>query len=499
MNARTNKNIKSVTNNGFTGLEALEGRQMMSASHAHAPAKVIHHHHAASTVKAVVVAPTPAPTPVVSTALGVNQIAYNGGIELQIQGTTGNDQITVSQTGNTFTIKNGTWSDTVTGNFKELSIYGNGGNDSITLAASVTINADIHGGVGNDTIVDGNGNDSIYGGTMNNVITAGKGNDTIVTIGSEADTITGGAGYDSFWIDNSTSEKILNESAAEVAGNTVHKVGSFLSVQTATGAVAISKTLGMKAGVLTTLAEPTTTESDITYSTNFSSQPLFATTGPSVNDINQGYVGDCYFLSTLASVAKTDPNLIEQSVVSLGDGTFAVQFHQNGQSVFVRVDGELPTWSWGQIAYEGEGAQGSIWASIMEKAFAVYRDASSKTVASYSNIDSGWMDEVYADLGSNATDIWSATSGTQLLSLFGKALAQGKSATFAVNNAPANSGLVSSHAYTVISVQNDANGNPTITLRNPWGVGANGTGNGYITLSATVAYQAFWAGMTASV
>jgi hypothetical protein len=365
------------------------------------------------------------------------------------------------------------------------------------MNAKVTVNADLHGGAGNDTITSGSGNDCIYGGSETNVITAGKGTDTIVTIGSNADTITGGAGFDSFWIDNSASEKITNLTAAENADGAVHKVGSFLSVQTATGSVAVSKTIANKTGVVTTLPEPTTTESDIAYK-SFATQPLFSSAGPAADDINQGYVGDCYFLSTLSSVAKIDPNLIEQSVVSLGDGTFAVQFHQNGQSVFVRVDANLPTWSWGQLAYAGEGAGGSIWAAVMEKAFAVYRDGSS-TAASYNNIEAGWMDEVYSDLGCTATDIWSAKNGNQLLSVLETALAQGKSATFAVNNAPADSGLVSQHAYTVISVQTDASGNLTLTLRNPWGVSASGTGSPYVTVSASVAYQAFWAAMTATV
>ena len=492
----------STSNNGFIGLESLEGRLLMSAAHlAHKEhARHARHDDAAQTVQKVVApAPTPAPAPAANQALGISQVPFDGGVELLISGTSGNDQITVAQNGTTFTIKNGTWSTTVTGTFKELSIFGNGGNDSIVLAPSVTINADLHGGAGNDTLTGAAGIDQLFAGGGNNVVTAGNGNDTIVTIGSNADTINGGAGLDSFWIDNSTAEKINNLTAAETLAGAVHKVASFLSVQTANGAVAIGKNLGTTNGMTTLLAEPTTTESDITYSNTFSNQPLFGDAGPSVDDINQGYVGDCYFLSTLASVAKTDPNLIRQSVVSLGDGTFAVQFHENGQSVFVRVDSTLPVWSWGALAYEGEGAQGSVWAAIMEKAFAVYRDASQGQVASYNNIDSGWMDEVYSDLGKNATDIWSAANGNALLQTLGAALSQGKSVTFAVDNAPANSGLVSDHAYTVIAVGTDANGNPTLTLRNPWGVSATGSGSPYITVSAQVAYQAFWAAFTANV
>ena len=46
-------------------------------------------------------------------------------------------------------------------------------------------------------------------------------------------------------------------------------------------------------------------------------------------------------MSTLSSVAKTDPDRIRQSVVALGDGTYCVQFMRNNQATFVRVDGDL--------------------------------------------------------------------------------------------------------------------------------------------------------------
>ena len=40
----------------------------------------------------------------------------------------------------------------------------------------------------------------------------------------------------------------------------------------------------------------------VSYST--SSKPLFAASGPSMNDVNQGALGDCYLLSSLAEVAS---------------------------------------------------------------------------------------------------------------------------------------------------------------------------------------------------
>ena len=43
----------------------------------------------------------------------------------------------------------------------------------------------------------------------------------------------------------------------------------------------------------------------VTYSTV--SSPLYGANGPTMSDINQGYLGDCYLLSSLAEVAQPGP------------------------------------------------------------------------------------------------------------------------------------------------------------------------------------------------
>ena len=303
----TNKNKNEVTNN-VVSFETLEGRELMSATH--------HHHaiHAAVTpVKLNPVLPAPIIVP-----LAINQ---NAGI-LQINGTTGSDNITVSQSGNVFTIKNGLWSTTVTGTFTKLVVKGLGGTDSINLDASITENADIYGGAGNDTLTGGSGNDRIFAGAGNNVVNGGAGNDTIITVGSNSDTVNGGAGTDSYWMDSSTTEVITDLSAVEKAAKHEHRISGFIG--------GVSTTLNGQS-----FAEPATSNASMVYK-NFSTMPLFSEKGPSVDDINQGYVGDCWYLSSLASVAKVNPDKISQSVVDLGDGTYAVQFTRNGQNVFSR-------------------------------------------------------------------------------------------------------------------------------------------------------------------
>jgi hypothetical protein len=347
--------------------------------------------------------------------------------------------------------------------------------------------ADLHGAAGNDTLTAGAGSDSLYAGAGKNVLNAGAGSDTLVSIGSSADTLVGGSGFDSFWVDNSSAEVIQNVSAAETSGGAVHKVASFMGFNSTVNGKTVSTAVSnqLNGG---TLLEPAVTASGITYA-SFSADPLFSDAGPATTDIAQGQVGDCYFLSTLASMAYNDPNLIRQSVVSLGDGTFAVQFTgMGGAKTFVRVDGMLPVYSGGtQLAYDQLGAQHSLWGAVIEKAFAEFRGAT----ADYNAIGGGWMSEVYSDFGVSSSSVWSATSASSLWTELQQFLAAGKSVTYACENAPAGANLVGDHAYMVSAVGVNAQGVQTVTLYNPWGM--------YVTVTAQQLLDGMWGVMTANV
>lgn len=86
-----------------------------------------------------------------------------------------------------------------------------GGDDSLQIAASVTIGATVSAGPGNDTVRGGSGNDNIQGEAGRDTIFGGAGDDTIDTQGSadpnaqagvEADAMNCGAGNDTAVIDN---------------------------------------------------------------------------------------------------------------------------------------------------------------------------------------------------------------------------------------------------------------------------------------------------------
>jgi len=244
------------------------------------------------------------------------------------------------------------------------------------------------------------------------------------------------------------------------------------------------------------IAEPAVTDSSIRY-TSFSSNPLFSNAGPKADDVIQGYVGDCYFLSSLASIAKTNPALIKKDIKANTDGTFTVTFLRNGKAEAVVVDSKLPTWSNGQLAYAGTGAQGSLWVALYEKAYTVFRTHAN----SYASIDGGWMSDVFAAFGLKTSTTMSATTGTALLNSMKTDLKANREVTFAVGNNAKNAPVITNHAYTVVAVTTDAKGNPiNVTLRNPWGVdgaGNDGKNDGYVTITAEQAKSVMLGEVTA--
>lgn len=404
------------------GVEQLEGRTLMSAS-----------------------------------PLAISEVPVGSGTELRIFATPRANKITLTEQDGELLVTDNRSSQTIAGQFADIKIFGGSGADSIRVDASVTTDC------------------FLYGGGGRNVLQGGGGDDTLVCVGSIADTLIGGAGNDSFWMDSRRSERLIGATADEIASGAIHRVSGYYA-----GSSAILPAGSAKAR--TQAVEPGTTNG-ATYE-NFSDHPLFSAAGPSEDDIVQGQVGDCYFLSVLSSVAKLDPNRIRQSILDMGDGTYLVQFSRGNGDVFVHVDGRLPVLPNGQLDYAGLGAGGSIWGAIMEKAYVVFHGPG----AGYRAIDGGWMDEVYAALGARPKTDFGGDGADALMSLIAGEISARESVTYGTNVVTDGAPLIASHAYTVDGIVTDATGTPTgLRLRNPWGIdgaGNDGINDGYVTITA---------------
>jgi hypothetical protein len=213
--------------------------------------------------------------------------------------------------------------------------------------------------------------------------------------------------------------------------------------------------------------------------------------GVKADDVDQGDLGDCYFLSSLASLAQRRPQALENAIHANADGSYTVQLYQaqpNGtfKPTSVTVDSLLPEQN-GQAVYATANPQ-ELWPAIMEKAFA-------KLDKGYNVIDRGGLetDAMSALTGkpANSTDV-TPQSANAVYAKLQRAVQQGKLTTAGTyDNADLKKaltqyqrqgvatfdpktftydgfGLVDGHAYTVLGVHEE-NGQKYVDLRNPWG------------------------------
>jgi len=261
------------------------------------------------------------------------------------------------------------------------------------------------------------------------------------------------------------------DSTDNFSGNgNVHAVAAF--------AGGISKSIGVS------LADPG--DSGSTLLVNLS---LWGS-GPVAGDVNQGEVGDCYFVASLAAFAGVKPSMLQESAVDLGDGTFAVQFFQGGAPVYVRVASDFAVGGFSGYKFAHPGSNNTIWAAVMEKAFCYFRTGDNI----YASISSGWMGDVYADLGVNSTAFFSSNYDEgSLFNMLSNGLAGGNAITLGTVSPP---DLVADHAYTLISVSRDATGATHYVVRNPWGESGDSLedNQGYATLNFTQFVNNFYDG-----
>ena len=123
--------------------------------------------------------------------------------------------------------------------------------------------------------------------------------------------------------------------------------------------------------------------STFTVSYSADSAPLYNSGGPSMNDVNQGYLGDCYLLACLAEVADQNSSLITSMISANGNNTYGVRFEVNGAAEYVTVSNTLA--DGGTIFNSGS----AIWASLIEKAYAQLQ-AGGVVTGNYANDGNSW-------------------------------------------------------------------------------------------------------------
>jgi hypothetical protein len=319
------------------------------------------------------------------------------------------------------------------------------------------------GGDGDDLIKGGEGDNRLIGGAGTDTMIGGGGADTIVAIdGGSTDIVQQGEGRDFVWRD----AVIGGVDVADLDGgvDVIHDIDGFDNV----GADA---TLD---GDLIPLPEPL--PGDVFE--RFVDRPLFSPDGPSVFDINQGALGDCFFLAGLGSAAMTNPDAILSRVVDCGDGTYIVNLAEN----FYRVDNRLVVARPGNqfLNYVSLGSNGSIWAPIMEKAFTHYRQGDN----TYGSIEGGFCFDVFNTVfeATDAQQVWfNVGSGTnltpaQITSVIREMMDEGHAPTLGIQFSAPSFPLVQLHQYVVLDYTLDVFGLvSSLKLYNPWGIDTDGS------------------------
>ena len=147
-------------------------------------------------------------------------------------------------------------------------------------------------------------------------------------------------------------------------------------------------------------------------------EPLFAH-DPVLKDIKQGAMGDCYFMSALASLVVRDPGAIKRMMKDNGDGTVTVRFFKKNEKseygekadslpgICVTVSKTIPERVDQDSKRRGDSySKGALWVKMMEKAYAAIRDSDTGDVRikkksekiEYENLRSGVFEEAIRHL-----------------------------------------------------------------------------------------------------
>ncbi len=201
----------------------------------------------------------------------------------------------------------------------------------------------------------------------------------------------------------------------------------------------------------------------------------------SINDVNQGWLGDCFVCAPIAALALERPDYIQNMIRDNGDGTQSVRLYLNpsysnnilapaaDNSTWITVhDSDLGrgmnTNNGGQLIVNGVQ---EIWPQVIENAIAQVDGGYSNL--SYGGISSQIMQQLTgapADETYIASQNYGATTQPTTVQLQADLAAKDMVTFF--TGAPDGHGLVYNHVYTLTSVDTE-NGVDYAHFRNPWG------------------------------
>ncbi len=226
-----------------------------------------------------------------------------------------------------------------------------------------------------------------------------------------------------------------------------------------------------RGAAVTDLDDPDEADGDGEHTIHLGNLPLFGPGGPSVGDLNQGGLGDCWFLAALNSLADGDPERLRDMVVDNGDGTYTVHFPDGSVTVDDEfyAGGDSPLYASGP----GGGKPEVLWPLVFEKAAAQHFGGD------FDDLDGGWPEDAFEALGANVDrqtlnpSFRFDPSDSDVADNMATALADGRPITADSGGA---FGMGGAHAWSVTDIDTSTETSTDtgaqiwqVTVRNPWG------------------------------
>ncbi|MBM3461653.1 MAG: hypothetical protein FJX76_06085 [Armatimonadetes bacterium] len=193
--------------------------------------------------------------------------------------------------------------------------------------------------------------------------------------------------------------------------------------------------------------------------------------------IRQGDINDCYFLSSLSSLAERDPKAIQNMISDNQNGSYTVTFPgdtKNPVTVGAPTDAQLMTYN--------HGSERGTWASVMESAYNKYSNDHVNTFRKSSDLEGGGSgrhpltnNHALGPLTGRSVDqdLLNFTTDATLHNKMSGAERDGRPATAWImgnamlpTKAPNESGLPTGHEYGILGYDAESR---TVTVRNPYG------------------------------
>lgn len=188
-------------------------------------------------------------------------------------------------------------------------------------------------------------------------------------------------------------------------------------------------------------------------------------------DVQQGQIGDCYFMSAIAAVAKNNPESIKKLITAKSDGSYDVKLYAKSgklalEPTIINVKPDFVTDKNGNLIYADAGDK-EIWVMLLEKAYA-------KMMGGYDDIgEGGFIEAGLEAITGTDSKVYMLVSYTtkQISEVITQAIADKKPITAASEGSgeqefttEAGNVIYKGHAYSIEKLTGDK-----LFLRNPWG------------------------------